>query len=81
MVLLGMALGSVWEKSCDIGWRVICSVNEKLSVHQTFVGWALYSNQVCEISHQAFGAQPSEMSDMSDDFREHCILCRRCHDG
>ena len=39
---LGMALGSVWEKSCDIGWRVICSVDEKLSVHQTFVGWALY---------------------------------------
>ena len=75
---LGMALGSVWEKSCDIGWRVICSVDEKLSVHQTFVGWALYSNQICEISHQAFGAQPLEMS---DDFSWTLHFVQEVYDG
>ena len=30
----------------------------------------VYSIQVCEISHPTFG--PSEMSDVSDDFHEHC---------
>ena len=61
-----------------LGWSVICSVDEKLSwfIRHMSDGLIFYSN-LWNLSSDIW-AQPSEMS---DDFREHCIWCRRCHDG
>ena len=41
-------------------------------VHQTFVRWALYIlYKIVKSLIRHLGSEPSEMSDMSDDFREH----------
>ena len=76
---LRMALSRVWETSRDkISAGVSCSVDEKLSwfIRHMSDGLIFYSN-LWNLSSDIW----DQLSEMSEDFREHCIRCRRCHDG
>ena len=61
----------------DFGWSVICSVDENFHSSSDICLMGLFYANLWNLSSDIW----DQLSEMSADFCEHCIRCRRCHDG